>query len=135
MRGSLTTTTVREGARLRSVNVHGVHHVSLNVDDVDRAVAFYTDVLGLPRRSDRPDFPFAGAWLDCGSQQIHLIAAEVPADHGQHVALRVADLDATVAELRERGIRVSDPQPVAGVRQSFLRDPAGNRIELDEVSA
>ena len=33
-----------------------VHHVSINVDDVDAADRFYTDVLGLRRRTDRPDF-------------------------------------------------------------------------------
>ncbi|MEY2470503.1 MAG: Glyoxalase/Bleomycin resistance protein/Dioxygenase superfamily, partial [Actinomycetota bacterium] len=34
----------------------GVHHVSINVDDVAAAVRFYTDVLGLTERDDRPDF-------------------------------------------------------------------------------
>src|ERR1041385_5005220 len=31
-----------------------VHHVSINVDDVEAAVRFYTDVLGLAQRGDRP---------------------------------------------------------------------------------
>ena len=112
-----------------------VHHVSLNVDDVDVAVAFYTGVLGCGRRDDRPDFPFAGAWLDVGPQQIHLIAADVPPDRGQHVSLQVDDIAAAVDELRTRGIAVSDPTPVGAVLQCFLHDPAGNRIELDEVIA
>src|SRR5438128_1068824 len=43
-----------------------VHHVSINVDDVDAAVDFYVGVLGLRARTDRPDFGFAGAWLDAG---------------------------------------------------------------------
>lgn len=116
-----------------AMELSGVHHVSLNVDDVDAAIAFYTDVLGLGVRDDRPDFPFAGAWLDVGSQQIHLIAADVPPDRGQHVSLRVDDLAGAVAELRARGIEVSEPRPVGVVLQSFLHDPAGNRIELDEV--
>ena len=110
-----------------------VHHVSLNVDDVEAAVAFYTDVLGCGRLEDRPDFPFAGAWLDVGPQQIHLIAADVPPDCGQHVSLEVDDIHAAVTELRGRGIEVSDPVPVGVVLQSFLHDPAGNRIELDEI--
>lgn len=112
-----------------------VHHVSLNVDDVEAAVAFYTEVLGLSLRDDRPDFPFAGAWLDVGPQQIHLIAADVPPDQGQHVSLQVDDLTAAVAELRGRGVEVSEPRPVGVVRQSFLHDPSGNLIELDEVVA
>ena len=39
-----------------------VHHVSINVRDVEEAAQFYESRLGLVRRSDRPDFGFAGAW-------------------------------------------------------------------------
>lgn len=110
-----------------------LHHVSLNVDDVDAALDFYTDVLGLVARTDRPDFPFGGAWLDAGGQQVHLIEGRPPAGLGQHFALLVEDLDATVAELRERGVEVSDPGPVGTSRQAFLSDPAGNLVELHQV--
>jgi catechol 2,3-dioxygenase-like lactoylglutathione lyase family enzyme len=58
----------------------------------------------------------------------------VPNDCGQHFAIRVADIDAAVSGLRERGIEVSDPAPVATSRQCFLRDPSGNLIELHEPS-
>jgi glyoxylase I family protein len=110
-----------------------VHHVSINVDEVDAALAFYVDVLGLVPRTDRPDLGFGGAWLDAGGQQVHLIEGQVPDAVGQHFALRVDDLDATVAELRQRDVEVSDPRPVASSRQAFLRDPAGNLIELHQV--
>ncbi len=108
----------------------GVHHVSVNVDDVPAAERFYVEVLGLTRRDDRPAFAFAGAWLDCGGQQLHLIEGTVPDAHGQHVALAVDDLDAAVAELRERGVEVGGPRAVGAARQAFLRDPAGNLVEL-----
>src|ERR1700690_2877430 len=65
----------------------GLHHVSLNVRDVPAALDFYTRVLGLTQRADRPDFSFGGAWLDAGGQQIHLIEADVPPSLGQHFAL------------------------------------------------
>lgn len=110
----------------------GLHHVSLNVRDVPAALDFYTRVLGLTERADRPDFGFGGAWLDAGGQQIHLIEADVPPSLGQHFALAVSDLDAVVAELRGQGVTVSDPVPVGTGRQSFLDDPAGNRVELQE---
>lgn len=110
----------------------GVHHVSINVADVDEAVAFYVERLGLSRRADRPDFGFGGAWLDVGGQQVHLIEAPSPDDRGQHFALAVTDLDATVAELRDGGLEVSDAVPVGGGRQAFLHDPSGNLVELDQ---
>jgi glyoxylase I family protein len=112
-----------------------LHHVSINVSDAPAALAFYTTVLGLRQRSDRPDFSFDGAWLDAGAQQVHLIAGEVPPNCGQHFALAVEDLDAVVAELRAKGVSVTDPVPVGAGRQSFLDDPSGNRVELQEPPA
>jgi glyoxylase I family protein len=114
------------------MQVIGVHHVSINVDDVTAAAAFYVDRLGLTQRTDRPDFGFGGAWLDAGAQQVHLIEAPLPADRGQHFALRVADLDATIDELRAAGLEVSDASPVGTGRQAFLHDPAGNLVELHQ---
>jgi len=113
----------------------GLHHVSINVDDVPAARDFYTRVLGLTERADRPDFSFDGAWLDAGNQQVHLIEADVPPSMGQHFALAVTDLDAAVAELRGLGVDVTDPVPVGLGRQAFVADPAGNRIELQEPPA
>lgn len=112
----------------------GVHHVSINVSDASRSLAFYTDVLGGRPRSDRPDFGFGGAWIDLGGQQVHLIEAAVPPNLGQHFAVQVADLDAAVAELRARGIAVGDPSPVGSGRQAFLDDPDGNVIELHQAA-
>jgi len=108
----------------------GLHHVSINVTDVDSALDFYVGRLGLVARPDRPNFGFGGAWLDAGGQQVHLIEAEPPPDQGQHLALLVEDLDAAVAELRGQGLSVSDPKPVGSSWQSFLHDPAGNLVEL-----
>jgi glyoxylase I family protein len=112
-----------------------VHHVSVNVDDLDAAAGFYVDTLGLSRRGDRPDLGVDGVWLDAGDQQVHLIKAPPPSAGGQHFALLVADLDAIVAELRARQVTVSDPRPVGRSRQAFLSDPAGNLIELHEAAA
>ena len=110
-----------------------VHHVSINVDDVDAALAFYVGTLGLTERADRPDFGFGGAWLDAGGQQVHLIQAPPPVDAGQHFAVLVADIAAAVAELRSAGLEVSDPSPVATNLQAFLHDPAGNTVELQQL--
>lgn len=110
----------------------GVHHVSINVQDVDAAVAFYVGTLGLVARGDRPDFGIGGAWLDLGGQQVHLIEAPGPDDCGQHFAVHVADIDACVSELRAAGVEVSDPGLVGTGRQAFLHDPSGNLVELHQ---
>jgi len=111
----------------------GVHHVSINVDDLDACMRFYVDVLGL-EVLPRPEFGIPGAWLAAGPQQIHLIQMpEHEAPKGQHFAFRVDDLDAVSGELREAGIEVSNPFEIPDVgRQAFMHDPAGNMIELNQ---
>jgi glyoxylase I family protein len=110
-----------------------LHHVAVNVGDVDEAVRFYTDVLGGTLRADRPDFGVAGAWIDVGAQQVHLLEAPLPTRMGQHFAVQVADLDLVVDELRSKRIAVGDPVTVGNDRQTFVEDPAGNVIELHQV--
>ena len=110
----------------------GVHHVSINVDDAEEAVAFYTGILGLTVRDDRPDLGFKGAWLDCGGQQLHLLELTVPDDRGQHFAIQVRDIEATISLVRSTGVEIGDPEPIASGQQAFLRDPSGNVIELHE---
>jgi catechol 2,3-dioxygenase-like lactoylglutathione lyase family enzyme len=116
------------------MKLKGVHHVSVNIDDVDAALAFYVGTLGLVVRNDRPDLGFPGAWLDAGNQQVHLIGAQVPTDRGQHFALQIDDLDATINELRDEGVKVSDAVRIGTGRQAFLHDPSGNLIELHQVA-
>ena len=113
----------------------GIHHVSINVTDTAAAVEFYTSVLGLTVRDDRPNFSFAGAWLDLAGQQVHLLEIDMPDDHGQHFAIGVADLDGAVAEIRDRGVTISEPKPVGNGRQSFLHDPSGNLVELNQSNS
>jgi catechol 2,3-dioxygenase-like lactoylglutathione lyase family enzyme len=109
-----------------------VHHVSINVPDVDQAKSFYVEVLGLSSRTDRPALGIGGVWLDAGGEQVHLIEGETPRSLGQHFALLVGDLEATIRELRAKGVKVSDASPVGASRQAFLTDPAGNMVELHQ---
>ena len=117
------------------VIIGGIHHVSLNVADTERSLAFYRDTLGLAPLP-RPDFAFAGAWLDAGDgRQVHLIqTADVPPDLGQHLAFRVDDLHAAIDRIRDAGYQVGDAKSVADttLRQAFALDPDGNRVELTQ---
>ena len=106
---------------------------SVYVDDQEKALRFYTEVLGLEQRADRPELGIGGAWLDAGGQQLHLVEGEAPPGLGQHFALLIDDLDATVAELRGRGLEVSDPRPIGRSLQSFVSDPSGNLVELHQA--
>jgi len=111
----------------------GVHHVSINVDDVDTAGRFYIDALEMTQLA-RPDFGFPGMWLRCGEQEIHLIKVDGHvAPKGQHFALRVDDVEAARQQLLAKGVEVSRVLEIPGAgRQVFLHDPAGNMIELNQ---
>jgi catechol 2,3-dioxygenase-like lactoylglutathione lyase family enzyme len=66
------------------LNTGTLHHVSLPVSDIDRAKAFYGEVLGLEEDRNRPDFDFKGAWYNVGDRKFHLIVANT----GEHPTFR-----------------------------------------------
>ena len=116
------------------MKLSGVHHVSLNVGDLEKAAPFYTDILGL-KVLPRPDFGFPGLWLGAQGQEIHLIQTpDHVAPKGQHFAFKVDDLDETVEELKRHGLAVRGPFDIPGVtaRQAFTFDPSGNMIEFNQ---
>jgi glyoxylase I family protein len=126
-----------------TVSIAGYSHVAVMVDDLDAALSFYCDLLGfevLPR----PDFgpEFGGAWLQSGSAQVHIgVVEKMPKPVGlPHLALHVpaADWDTTMTAIAERGIPfMMEPNSREDfgrtVRAAFIRDPAGNAIELTDV--
>ncbi len=118
----------------------GIHHVSLLVRDLARALEFYCGVLGMAEAA-RPPLAFDGAWLDVGAgQQIHLLrlpdpcaGAELP-DHGgrdRHAAFRVTDFAALVASLERAGVAFTRSR--SGRKALFCRDPDGNALEFVAV--
>lgn len=111
-----------------------IHHVSINVDDLDAAMAFYVDTLGLGVLDTRPDLGFPGAWLDAGEQEIHLLQVDgFEAPKGQHFAFEVDDLAGAISTLGERGVETTSPATMDGICvQAFLKDPTGNLIELNQ---
>ena len=111
----------------------GVHHVSINVSDVDAAKAFYVDLLGMTVLP-RPDMGFAGAWLGTGEQELHLLGIESTAPpKEQHFALAVTDLSALRQRLLDAGVKVSEPAEIPDVcLQSFAHDPSGNMVEFNQ---
>ncbi|NCA69525.1 MAG: glyoxalase [Sphingobacteriia bacterium] len=119
--------------------IEDIHHASLIVADTGRALAFYQGILGLELCSERPDLPFAGAWLKVGERQIHLLELTNPdpvtgrPDHGgrdRHLALRVTRLAPLIERLDARG--VSYTMSRSGRPALFCRDPDGNALELIE---
>jgi glyoxylase I family protein len=118
----------------------GIHHASMLVADLQRALDFYCTVLGLGVDPGRPEMSYAGAWLEVGAQQIHLLelpnpdpVANRPAHGGKdrHVCLAVANLDALCRRLDEYGIAYTRSR--SGRKAVFCRDPDANGLEFFEL--
>ncbi|HEV3073416.1 MAG TPA: VOC family protein [Thermoanaerobaculia bacterium] len=80
-----------------------IGQIAINVQDVERATAFYRDTLGM-----RFLFAFPGlAFFDCGGVRLMLSRAEDPKlDHPASILYyRVADIEATHQALAARGVR------------------------------
>ena len=114
-----------------------IHHVSMLVASTAKALEFYCDVLGLELDSERPELGFSGAWLNLGSQQIHLIELPNPdpltgrPEHGgrdRHLALKVDNIDLFESRLKKRNLAYTRSK--SGRNALFCRDYDGNGIEL-----
>jgi len=117
--------------------IKGIHHVSILTSDVNRAIRFYSGILGLPVSDKRPDLGFDGAWFDLGGQQIHLIYPDpnsgpdkpfVRCGRDRHVAFQVEDIDELIERLDRAGIEFERSR--SGRPALFCRDPDGNALEF-----
>ena len=125
--------------------VRGLHGVRYQVKDVARSVAFYTRHLGFTLEHQQlPAFAsvsVGGARLllsgpgASGSRPMPNGAAQEPGGWNR-VVLKVADLPAFIAELKQAGVRFRNEMEVGpGGRQVQVEDPDGNPIELFEPAS
>lgn len=119
-------------------------HTMLRVGDLDRAIDFYTKLLGmrLLRRQDYPEGRFTLAFVGYGAESeqsaIELTynwdtsAYELGTGYG-HIALEVDDVYQACEQIRERGGRImreAGPMNAGTTIIAFVADPDGYPIEL-----
>lgn len=119
-------------------------HTMLRVTDLEAALAFYSQVLGMRflRRKDYPEGRFTLAFIGYGDERDHTVlelthnwdqAAYTLGDGYGHIAIEVEDAAATCAHARALGYSVVRE---AGVMKhgstviAFLQDPDGYKVEL-----
>ncbi len=116
----------------------GLVWAGLLVADLERAITFYRDVLGLPLL-DREE---RCALFDAGNDALFElwptgIASSSPKGAGcqsLRVAFRVENLDEAISELRGRGVEfLGEIGEYEGTRWIHFVDLEGNRLELKEV--
>jgi lactoylglutathione lyase len=123
-----------------------IGHVAIRVKDIDRALGFYAGRLGFKEmfRLHRDGGGLALLYLRVTDDQyLELFPdaagerAPPPEANGlNHLCLTVADIEAVVQELAERGVPLSQPikRGADGNRQAWIEDPDGNRVELMEMA-
>lgn len=109
-----------------------VAHVNLSIDDVERARHFYGEVLGLQPAPRPADAGRPGCWFRLGEVELHLSIEEGAENlrSKRHVAFEVSDLEAVRERLAAAGAPLEEGRQLPGMRRFFVRDPAGNRLEL-----
>ena len=114
--------------------------VVVPVSDQERAIAFYTDQLGLEKRTDVP-LGDQYRWVEVAPRDAVTTIAIVPPPPGKPtgnmetgISLQTGDIDAAHADLRAKGVdvdaevsRMGDPVPPL----FWLRDPEGNTLMVN----
>lgn len=111
-----------------------LHHVNVTVPaELEQAAKdFYGTVLGLNQVPKPAAARQNGAWYQIGDNQLHLSVEDETNDlSSRHVCFWVSDLAETEKKFRDASVEViSDPRPVPGTSRFYVRDPAGNQLEI-----
>lgn len=111
-----------------------IGQIAINAHDVDRATAFYRDVLGLPHLFRAGQLSF----FDCGGVRLMLDKAEKPEfDHPSSIIyFQVGDIQAAHRRIKDAGAKFEDaPHVIARMPKydlwmTFFRDSEGNLLAL-----
>lgn len=110
--------------------------ILLRPADLDRALRFYEQQLGLVRYREWGDRPHRGVVLFLGGGYLELgEGGGGPPPAGFRLWLQVADLDVTAAELRDRGVPIDAPpeRKPWGLLEMTVHDPDGVEIVVVET--
>lgn len=110
-----------------------VDHIGLAVSDIEQAIAHYSEIYGVTEweRIPMPERHMAVAAARVGELLIELIAptseeaafAKYLKDKGagvHHIAYRVADIHASLNELKDKGVRLIDETPRPGIHNTLI---------------
>lgn len=112
-----------------------IQHVNISVADLDAAVAFYTDVIGLGLAST-PELGFPAQFIAINDyQEIHINEVPDAPPERAHFCLRVADFNGVFRRAKSAGVIDTTTNGRAkrlasGTIQMFVRDPSRNLVEI-----
>ena len=113
-----------------------INHVSVNARDLQESVDFYVELLGA-ELIPTPNFGLPVQWLALGRTQLHLFERDIQPTSHHHLGITVDDLEPVYRVAERRGafdrqaFRNHLVELPGDVVQLYLRDPAGNLVEID----
>lgn len=133
--------------------IQDINHVNMVVQNLEKAIQFYCDILGMENIPRNPKFTLPGAWLRKNNAEIHLIRADVathaPGDLSFHIAattdkdislsrhfsLVIDDTKSLVAQLQEYAIPIvfGPIERPGGLVQTYCYDLDGHLIEFTQL--
>ncbi len=131
------------------ITIRALSHIVLPVADLDAALAFYHDLLGLevvvrldpddsgPDGSIAAGLNIAGMLLPGGTMLELVEGMQEPRAGSTVVALNVADVKAAHLEVEAAGVTPAMPptEVTPGITMMFLTDPDGRTVELVEFAS
>ena len=117
-----------------------INHVSVNALNLQESVDFYVDLLGAERIAT-PNFGIPVQWLALGRTQLHLFERDLKPTSHHHLGITVDDLEPVYRAADRRGafddeaFRNRLVELPGDVVQLYVRDPAGNLVEIDHHGA
>ena len=118
----------------------GVNHVSVVAREIEESLRFYEEMFAVERIAT-PNFGYPVQWLRVGRTQLHLFERPEAALTYHHFGLTVDDFEATYRRAEARDAFDRDfsghhfYELPGDCLQLYLRDPAGNLVEVDAPGA
>ena len=128
-------------------NVLKVDHIGIAVKDLEQAKKFYTEVLGMKSQGEEivEQQKVKVCFIPCGDSEVELLESTAPdgpvakfieknGEGIQHVALRVDNIAAALADLKSKGVRLIDEVPrygAGGASIAFVHPKATGGILLE----
>jgi catechol 2,3-dioxygenase-like lactoylglutathione lyase family enzyme len=109
-----------------------LQHVTIEVTtaQVRDCVRFY-ELLGFEQVEPPESLAGRATWVERDGTQVHLTPVDDPVvPHSGHHAVLLPDYQRTLAALREAGFEPEPRKEHWGAARSFVRNPAGHRVEL-----
>ena len=123
-----------------------INHVAIVVQDIDAALKFWEQTFGLELNhvEEVPSQKSKVAFLPLGESEIELVQPTT-SDSGlanflekrgegmHHICIEVSDIDATLAELKSKGVRLINevPEELPGRKMAFIHPKAANGVLVE----